>query len=274
MKKTKYFMLTQPDEDHAELTIFGDITSWPWGESDVSAHNLSQQLKEITASHIDVHINSYGGEVAEGLAIYNVLKNHSAEITTYCNGFACSIASVIFMAGAKRVMNPASLLMIHNPWMGACGNAEALRKAADDLDVIENAVVEAYKGHINLSDNELKSKLDSETWITPDEAIEWGFATEKTEQEESDTIAASMSEKILAKLMAKDDEGNDDILTVKVLRNELDAATEKVIAAIDDLKEKPPDKNPDDPKEPKPTNKTPNKLKAFFLSLEGRKEEE
>lgn len=269
MKKTKYFMLAQPDEDHAELTIFGDITSWSWYESDMSAHRLSQILKDITAKYINVHINSYGGEVAEGLAIYNVLKNHDAEITTYCDGFACSIASVIFMAGAKRVMNPASLLMIHNPWMGARGNANALRKAADDLDVIESAVVEAYKSHVNLSDNELKSKLDSETWITPDEAIEWGFATEKTEREESDTIAASMSEKIFAKLMAKDDEGGDDILTVKVLRDELDAATEKVIAANDDL-----NKNPDDPKGPEPTNKTPNKLMAFFLSLDGRKEDE
>lgn len=275
LKKAKYFMLTQPDEERAELSIFGDITSWPWIESDVSAHNLSQQLKEITASHIDVHINSYGGEVAEGLAIYNVLKNHNAEITTYCDGFACSIASVIFMAGDKRVMNPASLLMIHNPWMGACGNAEALRKAADDLDVIENAVVEAYKGHVNLNDDELKAKLDGETWITPDEAIEWGFATEKVEQEETGTIAASMSKEIFAKLTAKNDvsEG-DDVLTVEVFKEELETATEKVIAAIDDIKEKPPDKNPDNQAKQKPTNKTPNNLKAFFLSLEGRKEDE
>jgi ATP-dependent Clp protease protease subunit len=271
MKKSKYFMLTQTDEDHAELSIFGDITSWPWSESDVSAHNLSQKLKDITVSHIDVHINSYGGEVAEGLAIYNVLKNHSAEITTYCDGFACSIASVIFMAGDKRVMNPASLLMIHNPWMGACGNADALRKAADDLDVIENAVVEAYKSHVNLSDNELKSKLDNETWITPDEAISWGFATEKFEREEIETIAASMSEKICAKLMAKDDGGDeDDVLTVKIFKDELDTAAEKMLDAIEKLEGKPPD----NPKESEPGNKTPNKLRAFFLSLDGRKEDE
>lgn len=275
MKKAKYFMLAQPDEDHAELSIFGDITSWPWSESDVSAHNLSQKLKDITASQIDVHINSYGGEVAEGLAIYNVLKNHSAEITTYCDGFACSIASVIFMAGDKRVMNPASLLMIHNPWMGARGNADALRKAADDLDVIENAIVEAYKSHVNLSDDELKSKLDNETWITPDEAIEWGFATEKVEQEEIDTIAASMSEKVYAKLMAKDNGGNeDDVLNVKIFKDELDTAVEKMLDAIGILEGKPPDKDPDAPKEPEPKNKTSNKLRAFFLSLDGGKEDE
>lgn len=275
MKKSKYFMLTQTNEDHAELSIFGDITSWPWSESDVSAHNLSQKLKDITANYIDVHINSYGGEVAEGLAIYNVLKNHSAEITTYCDGFACSVASVIFMAGDKRVMNSASLLMIHNPWMGARGNADALRKAADDLDVIESAIVEAYKSHVNLNDDELKSKLDNETWITSDEAIEWGFATAKVEQEEIDTIAASMSERVCAKLMTTDN-GTDanSVLNIKLFKDTLDTAVEKMLNAIEKLEGKPPDKDPDDPKKPEPSNKTPNKLMAFFLSLDGGKEDE
>lgn len=274
MTKPKYFMLSQTDEDHAELSIFGDITSWRWDESDVSAYSLSKELKDITTSHIAVHINSRGGDVGEGLAIYNALKNHNAEITTYCDGFVCSIASVIFMAGDKRVMCPASMLMIHNPWMFAQGNATQLRKAADDLDTICSAVIKAYKSHVTLDEEALKAKLDEETWITPDEAIEWGFATEKIEQETeaAETIAASMGEKLCAILMAKDDGGEDDsTLTVKIFKEELDAATEKVINAIEEHKEKPPD---GEPKEPKSNNRTPNKLMAFFLSLDGRKEDE
>lgn len=151
---------------------------------DVSAVNLSKQLEEMgDVTDITVYINSYGGEVAEGLAIYNSLKRHKATIKTVCDGFACSIASVIFMAGDERIMNDSSLLMIHNAWTWAEGNAEQLRKQADDLEKITSASIVAYKAHSSLSEDEIKALLDAETWITPSEAIEYGFATaiEKTE---------------------------------------------------------------------------------------------
>ena len=83
----------------------------------------------MDTDEIEVHINSNGGAVSEGLAIYNVLKNSKAKVTTYCDGFACSPASVIFMAGDERVMNGASLLMIHDAWTYGQGNAAELRKA-------------------------------------------------------------------------------------------------------------------------------------------------
>lgn len=97
-----------------EITIYGDITSWEYQESDVSSYTLLKMIQESRAKVINVNINSYGGEVAEGLAIYNALKNHSATVRTRCDGFACSAASVVFMAGDVRLMNEASLLMIHN----------------------------------------------------------------------------------------------------------------------------------------------------------------
>lgn len=168
----------------ATISIYGDITSFPWFDGDVSANNLSKQLEELgDVTDISVYINSYGGEVAEGLAIYNALKRHKARIKTVCDGFACSIASVIFMAGDERVMNDSSLLMIHNAWTLAEGNAEQLRKQADDLEKITNASVVAYKAHSSLSEEEIRTLMNAETWITPSEAIEYGFATaiEKTE---------------------------------------------------------------------------------------------
>lgn len=175
--KRNYYSLVK-EENTATINIYGEITSYPWTESDVSASNLSRQLEEIgDVSKIDVYINSYGGEVAEGLAIYNALKRHKAKVTTICDGFACSIASVIFMAGDERVMNNASLLMIHNAWTFASGNSADLRKQADDLDKITQASVEAYKAHSNLSEEEIKELMDNETWILPEEAIEYGFAT-------------------------------------------------------------------------------------------------
>lgn len=182
--KRKYFSL-EKEKQTATINIYGDITSWPWLEGDVSAANLSKQLEEMTdVTQIDVYINSYGGEVAEGLAIYNALRRHKAHVTTYCDGFACSIASVIFMAGNERVMNEASLLMIHNAWTYASGNAKELRKQADDLDKITQASVEAYKAHSSLTEDEIKELMDAETWILPEEALSYGFVTsiEKTEK--------------------------------------------------------------------------------------------
>ena len=180
----QYYQLTKAN-NAATINIYGDITSFPWCDGDVSATNLSRQLEELNdVSEISVYINSYGGEVAEGLAIYNALKRHKAKVKTYCDGFAASIASVIFMAGDERIMNDSSLLMIHNAWSFVQGNAKELRKQADDLDKITQASVVAYKAHSTLSEKEIVELMDNESWILPDEAMEYGFATaiEKTEQ--------------------------------------------------------------------------------------------
>ena len=176
--KNKYYAL-ETNGKQADIYIFGDITSWEWFENDVSSYTLSKELQELDPDIevINVHINSYGGEVAEGLAIYNLLRNHKAKVRTYCDGFACSIASVIFMAGDERIMNAASLLMVHNPWMYTAGNADQLRKDADDLDKITQASINAYMQHVTISQDELKKMMDEETWILPSEALDMGFAT-------------------------------------------------------------------------------------------------
>lgn len=176
MERPKFFS-TQQEGRTADVYIFGDITSWEWTESDVSSYTLARAVQALDADEITVHINSYGGEVSEGLAIYNSLKNSRAKIRTVCDGFACSAASVVFMAGDERLMNPASLLMIHNAWTSASGNAEELRKAADDLEVISKTAAEAYTAHVTLSEEELSALLANETWIAPADAAAWGFAT-------------------------------------------------------------------------------------------------
>ena len=182
--KRFYSLVKNESKKEADLNIFGDITSMPFFENDVSNYNLSKQLAELgDVEHINVYISSYGGEVAEGLAIYNSLKRHKAKVTTVCDGFAASIASVIFMAGDERVMNDSSLLMIHNAWTCCSGNAQELRKQADDLEKITAASIVAYKNHSSLSEDEIKELMDNESWIDPEEALEYGFATsiEKTE---------------------------------------------------------------------------------------------
>lgn len=200
-KNKKYFQLVTAGNT-AELTIYGDITSFPWLDSDVSALNLSAQLAEMQGvTNINVYINSYGGEVGEGLAIYNALKRHPAQVTTFCDGFACSIASVIFMAGDERIMGNPSRLMIHDAWTSVMGaNADELRKQADDLDNITSASVKAYMARVNITEEELRAMMKSEKWLTEEEALEMGFATRIEEVEDVDNPSQSAKKRLFEML--------------------------------------------------------------------------
>jgi len=201
----KYYALEVKNKE-ADIYIFGDIVDPTvkdfWGiDADVSGYSLAQEVKDLDVDVINVHINSYGGVVSEGLAIYNTLKNHKAKIRTIVDGFACSAASVIFMAGDERLMNDASLLMIHQAWTYASGNADDLRKTADDLDKITQGSIEAYKTHVNISEEKLKELMKAETWILPSEAVEWGFATGIFSTPKTDKAAAS-AQKALFSMVA------------------------------------------------------------------------
>ena len=174
----KYWQLEVKGPE-ASIFIYGDIVSesWKWYESDVTSHDLVKEIEGLDVDVIHCYINSYGGEVAEGLAIYNALKRHKAKVKTYCDGFACSAASVVFMAGDERIMSASSLLMIHNAWMWAVGDPDELRKQADDLGIINEASNNAYLEHVNISKEQLQEMLDKETWLTAQEALDMGFCT-------------------------------------------------------------------------------------------------
>ncbi len=218
MNNKHYFSLVKNEEtNEADINIFGDITSWDWEEfGEISAHTLSKQLEELgDVNTINVHISSYGGEVKEGLAIYNALKNHKAKIRTYCDGFACSIASVIFMAGDERIMSKSSLLMIHNAWVYASGNANELRKQAEDLDKITQASINAYMEHVSISEEELKNLLDAESWLTYDECLDMGFATSVTSESSNDKASQSVKASIIKLILQsqKENKNGNDINT-------------------------------------------------------------
>lgn len=211
----RYYSLVK-DGEVANLDIYGDIASeaWRFSESDVSAYSLKTQLEQMKdVSKINVHINSYGGEVMEGLAIYNALKAHPAEVVTYCDGAACSIASVIFMAGSERIMNGASLLMVHNAWIEACGNAAELRKQAKDLDTITDASVKAYLSRVSISEEELRTLMDNETWLSPEDAVKYGFATsikESGTDKPSQNVRKKVQQMILNPYQAFDEEETEE----------------------------------------------------------------
>lgn len=266
----KYYSMEQIGNE-ANINIYGDITSdagksdWFGGEIEgVSAKMLSEELNQLgDVSKINVYINSYGGEVAEGLAIYNALKRHKAKVATYCDGFAASIASVIFMAGDERIMNASSLLMIHNAWTFAQGNAEQLRKQADDLEKITQASVEAYKAHSTLTEEEIKALMDNEEWITPKEALEYGFATaiEKAEKTAASQHAFS---RILELVKAKHEEATEEEPETDDEDGEEEENPDPENPADDGEEDEP---NTDDEDEEGKTNEANERMLKFFNAL-------
>ena len=176
-----------------DIYIYGDVEgdSYDWWkdeviESETSANHFRVELaKHPNATQINIYINSYGGSVFEGTAIYNQLRRNPAHKTVYIDGFACSVASVIAMAGDEIVMPRNALMMIHNMWMSAVGNAAELRKAADDLDVINTAGRGAYlaKAGDKLPEEKLIEMMDAETWLTAEDCITYGLADRLADQD-------------------------------------------------------------------------------------------
>lgn len=185
MHKKMWEIKEQAESNAVDLYIYGDVESdgYDWWteeviESETSANHFREELAKYPDADINIYINSYGGSVFEGTAIYNQLKRHNGKKTVYVDGFACSIASVIAMAGDEIIMPSNALMMIHNPWMMTVGNAAELRKAAEDLEVIGKANRTAYlnKAGEKLTEEELAQMMDAETWLTAEDCVRLGLA--------------------------------------------------------------------------------------------------
>lgn len=182
--KNKFYSLEKASDTEANLYIYGDIVNYRWDDEDVNANSLKNELEALgDLSCINVHINSYGGDTFQGLAIHNILKQHSAKINIYVDGIAASSASIIAMAGDKVYMPRTALMMIHNCWTCVIGNAAELRKIAEDMDKIAEAYKSAYMAKVNITKEKLDELLTNETYLTADECIEMGFADEIIEDE-------------------------------------------------------------------------------------------
>lgn len=169
-----------------EIKIYGEIGADGWFVPEANTDNgevsTLQDLETILksnkdASLIDVYINSTGGSVFDGIAIYNMLKRHKAYKRVFIEGFACSVASVIAMAGNSITMPKSSMMMIHNAWTVAMGNAEELRKIAEDLDQINSAIRQAYMSKVMINEDRLIELMDAESYLTAQECLDYGFCT-------------------------------------------------------------------------------------------------
>ena len=177
----------------ARLNIYDSIGDDGWGGG-ITALEIQEELNNANGKPLDVHINSYGGEVFEGFAIYNTLKHYSGQKTVVIDGIAASIASVIAMAGDKVVMNKASMMMVHNASSWAWGNAEEMKKVVQALESIDEVIKGVYKDKTNLDMDKLTALMESETFMTAKECVDYGFADELLDEEQSEqTITNSIN---------------------------------------------------------------------------------
>ncbi|MDO4553700.1 MAG: Clp protease ClpP [Lachnospiraceae bacterium] len=184
------------------VTAYGDFNweTWDYEDAETSANYFRTQLSEIPdTAEIELHVNSYGGDVKEGIAIYNLLKQHEAHKTCYVDGFAYSIASVICLACDKIIMGLGTSMLIHNMSMYVNGNAETLRKCADDLDILMESNRQIYMVRAkNITEEELKDMMDKETYLTPEQCLEYGFCDEiGTQQADQNLLNQSAAKKVI-----------------------------------------------------------------------------
>jgi ATP-dependent protease ClpP protease subunit len=165
------------DKDEAEATITVlDVIGADWFGEGVTAKRIAGALRAIGKKPVTVLINSPGGDYFEGLAIYNLLRDHPEKVTVKILGIAASAASVIAMAGDEVLIARAGFLMIHNTWVVAAGDRHAMRDVADWLEPFDAMAVDIYRARTSMDDKQLAKMLDRETWIGGSDAIEKGFA--------------------------------------------------------------------------------------------------
>lgn len=163
-------------EGNSTLYLDGDISSVTWWGDEVTPEEFRNELRQMKGD-LTVHINSQGGDVFAGVTIYNALKDYGkGKVTVKVDGLAASIASVVAMAGDEIIMSPGSMMMIHNPWSMGVGSAEELRKAADTLDEIREAILPIYTDRSGQTQETVQELMDNETWMTAEKAVELGFA--------------------------------------------------------------------------------------------------
>lgn len=164
----------------AEIYLYDEIGSGWFGG--VSANIFKDELSKLgKIKNITLRINSPGGDVFDGIAIYNLLKQNQAHITVYVDGLAASIASIIAMAGDTIKIAENAMMMIHNPWTMAVGNANDMRDIADRLEKVGGQLIATYAKRTGMDEQEIADLMEKETWMTAEEAMDWGFVDSMVE---------------------------------------------------------------------------------------------
>lgn len=196
-----YFDMQQSGEE-ANIYIYGDITRYTWEQSDVSAFRLANQLEQAgNLAEINVHVDSFGGDVSEGFAIYNALRAKNAQIKTHADGFVASAAIYPFLAGTQRIANNVSAFYFHPVIGGGRGYAEDLREAADELDKLTEIGLGAFT-NAGMKEQAARDLINSKTWYSPEAVLEMGLATSIQKGARGDEATQSVHDMLIRQTLA------------------------------------------------------------------------
>lgn len=194
-KKFWNFRASEEDTTVGELLLYGEISSSSWWGDEVTPKQFKEDLDALgDIETLNIYVNSPGGDVFAGHAIRSMLKRNQATKVGYVDGLAASIASVILTACDTVIMPLNAMQMVHKAWTIAVGNADDMRKMADDMDKIDESIIAAYEEKTGLKKDKIIELMEAETWMTAEEAVEYGFADEIEEQKQ---VAASLEGKFL-----------------------------------------------------------------------------
>lgn len=227
-KNKKFWNFKNTKEKNVDLKIYGEITkySW-WDDTVVTTSDFASELEAFEdIDTINLCINSPGGSVTEAHAMYNMLKRYASKnnvkIVTHIDGVAASAASYIAMVGNEINMGLGATFMIHNVNGGSWGESKDLRKTADLMDKLKENIIDIYKTQTNLSREKISELMDSATWMTPDEALEYGFIDKIETYEE-------ISDEEIDNIFTKEITNNIKSLPprIKAMRNKIKEAATK-----------------------------------------------
>lgn len=239
MDKLKFMEIKNKTETKAELYIYGDIVNSEWGrweEEDHTPNSIKSILDEVKdVKNLDIFINSGGGSVFAGMAIYNILKRNTAFKTVYVDGLAASISSVIALAGDKVIIPKNAYFMIHKASAFAWGDSNEFDRMSNLLKTIEKGILNVYEDNLKEGVNidEIKQFLEDETWFTGDEASRY-FNIEVGEEIQAVACATELQFKNIPENLNKKLKNN---ITINVNNNSnqdynLDEISSKIIEQL------------------------------------------
>lgn len=221
----KPFYQVMQNEKSADVYIFGNIIGRALEEfGEQSAVTLTDKIKNLDVDEINVHIDSYGGEVKEAWGMFNALRQHKAKINTYADGFVASAAIFPFLAGDNRYANSVSAFFMHKCIGGASGYADDLRKAADDIDFMTETGANAFVDVCGMDKDKVLDLMGAETWLNAEQALEFGIATEIVKENDSSVYSQDAKANIMQKIFTNPIEEKAE---VKMEENVEEETTEK-----------------------------------------------
>ena len=167
MKLNEKLFCSSASRPHSGYLHFRRYRAVPWFDGDVSANSLEKQIKDLDVDEIRVHIDSYGGAVSEGWAIYNALRQHPAKVITYGDGFVASAALYPFLAGDERIASNLSAYYLHQVMVSAEGYADELRAAANEAEMMTEIGINAFVERTKMAADDVRALMEAETWLSP-----------------------------------------------------------------------------------------------------------